>query len=282
MELTTNRYQVGQRLRHPQFGDGLVVEVHTDRGREVLEVVFDGHLRRLSAQRDWELVDGASADPRHAPAPAVVPDAGAIAPVGSTAATTADQIAWSTSQVAAITADPNFRGGDYYAAADGDGPHVGMGIARMIAHTTYRSESELAERFGRNYQGNGDPLGKGGQFAVQSYLAHHARKLARRFDANTYIRLAQAILGLAPETRVTVGPPPERIGEDDMLAGSLGVTAVVLRGAGVVGVATARKDLPDTEPRPFTPAVPIPFAVLAARAKERPPARPLQIDEALA
>ena len=118
---------------------------------------------------------------------------GAIAPVGSTAATTADQIAWSTSQVAAITADPNFRGGDYYAAADGDGPHVGMGIARMIAHTTYRSESELAERFGRNYQGNGDPLGKGGQFAVQSYLAHHARKLARRFDANTYIRLAQAI-----------------------------------------------------------------------------------------
>jgi homoserine O-acetyltransferase len=118
---------------------------------------------------------------------------GAIAPVGSTAATTADQIAWSTSQVAAITADPRFRGGDYYDAEDGDGPHVGMGIARMIAHTTYRSESELAERFGRNYQGNGDPLGKGGQFAVQSYLAHHARKLARRFDANTYIRLAQAI-----------------------------------------------------------------------------------------
>ena len=63
----------------------------------------------------------------------------------------------------------------------------------IIEITTYRSESELAERFGRNYQGNGDPLGKGGQFAVQSYLAHHARKLARRFDANTYIRLAQAI-----------------------------------------------------------------------------------------
>jgi len=118
---------------------------------------------------------------------------GAIAPVGSTASTTADQIAWSTSQVAAIVADPRFRGGDYYDAADGDGPHVGLGIARMIAHTTYRSESELGERFGRTYQGAGDPLGKGGQFAVQSYLAHHARKLARRFDANTYIRLAQAI-----------------------------------------------------------------------------------------
>ncbi|WP_084631757.1 homoserine O-acetyltransferase MetX [Demequina aestuarii] len=118
---------------------------------------------------------------------------GAIAPVGSTAAVTADQIAWSTTQLAAIAADPNFRGGDYYGAPDGQGPHVGLGIARMIAHTTYRSERELADRFGRSYQGDSDPLGRGGLFAVQSYLQHHARKLARRFDANTYVRLAQAI-----------------------------------------------------------------------------------------
>jgi len=55
-ELMDNPYQVGQRLRHPQFGEGLVVEVHTDRGREMLEVVFDGELRRLSAQREWEVV----------------------------------------------------------------------------------------------------------------------------------------------------------------------------------------------------------------------------------
>jgi len=61
------RYEVGQRLRHPQFGEGLVVEVHTDRGREVLEVVFDGRLRRLSAQRAWDIVDSG------APAPAPVP-----------------------------------------------------------------------------------------------------------------------------------------------------------------------------------------------------------------
>ncbi|WP_083980007.1 homoserine O-acetyltransferase MetX [Demequina salsinemoris] len=118
---------------------------------------------------------------------------GAISPVGSTGATTADQIAWSTSQIAAILADPKFRGGDYYGAADGDGPHVGIGIARMIAHTTYRSAGELNDRFDRNYQGDSDPLGKGGLFAVQSYLEHHARKLARRFDANTYIALARAI-----------------------------------------------------------------------------------------
>lgn len=61
------RYEVGQRLRHPQFGEGLVVEVHTDRGREVLEVVFDGRLRRLSAQREWTIVEAG------APAPGPVP-----------------------------------------------------------------------------------------------------------------------------------------------------------------------------------------------------------------
>jgi len=143
----------------------------------------------------WRLITGPSMGGMRAIEWAVtVPErVGAIAPVGSTAATTADQIAWSTSQVAAILADPKFRGGDYYDAADGDGPHVGLGIARMIAHTTYRSEGELADRFGRSFQGDGDPIGKGGLFAVQSYLEHHGRKLARRFDANTYVRLAQAI-----------------------------------------------------------------------------------------
>ena len=60
MELSVTRYHVGQRLRHPQFGEGLVVEVHTDRGREVLEVVFDGRLVRLSAQREWSSVESAA------------------------------------------------------------------------------------------------------------------------------------------------------------------------------------------------------------------------------
>lgn len=57
MDMTDARYRIGQRLRHPTFGEGLVVEVHTDRGREVLEVVFEGTLRRLSAARDWEMVE---------------------------------------------------------------------------------------------------------------------------------------------------------------------------------------------------------------------------------
>ena len=112
--------------------------------------------------------------------------------LGSTAAVTADQIGTQETQIAAIEADPAFRGGDYYDAAPGNGPHVGMGIARRIAHLTYRSETELDLRFGRDPQAGEDPYA-GGRFAVQSYLDHHADKLARRFDANTYVALTRAM-----------------------------------------------------------------------------------------
>ena len=100
-----------------------------------------------------------------------------------------DQIAWSVPQLAAIRADGNFRGGDYY---DGPPPLAGMAVAREIAHTTYRSAVELDTRFGRSAQGNEDPL-FGGRYAVQSYLEHHGRKLGRRFDPNSYLALTEAM-----------------------------------------------------------------------------------------
>ena len=112
--------------------------------------------------------------------------------LGTTAAVTADEIGTHEVQLAAIRSDPRFNGGDFYDAADGEGPHVGMGIARRIAHLTYRSELELADRFGRNPQPGEDPYA-GGRFEVTSYLDHHADKLARRFDANTYIALTDAM-----------------------------------------------------------------------------------------
>lgn len=112
--------------------------------------------------------------------------------LGSTAAVTADQIGSHSVQLAAIQADPGFRGGDYYDAAPGNGPHVGMGIARRIAHLTYRCDTELDLRFGRDPQPGEDPY-RDGRFAVESYLDHHADKLARRFDANTYVALTRAM-----------------------------------------------------------------------------------------
>lgn len=111
--------------------------------------------------------------------------------LASTARATADQIAWCLPQLLAIRQDPAYAGGDYYDA--GPGPVAGMGIARRIAHTTYRSESELDERFGRDPQPGEDPLGGHGRFAVESYLDHHADKLGARFDPNSYVVLTEAM-----------------------------------------------------------------------------------------
>ena len=113
--------------------------------------------------------------------------------LASTAYATADQIAWCQPQLLAIRNDPDFAGGDYY---DGHArPDTGLGLARRIAHITYRTETELGERFGRQAQLGEDPLRAGdrGRFAVESYLDHHAGKLARRFDANSYVVLTEAM-----------------------------------------------------------------------------------------
>ena len=111
--------------------------------------------------------------------------------LASTAYATADQIAWCQPQLLAIRADPAFHGGDYY--EHGVAPSDGLGIARRIAHVTYRHEGELAERFGREGQAGEEPLDRGGRFAVESYLDHHAGKLGRRFDANSYLVLSEAM-----------------------------------------------------------------------------------------
>ena len=105
---------------------------------------------------------------------------------------TAEQIALCNVQIRAIRADPAWRGGDYYDAAPADGPHVGLAIARAIGQISYRSELELHERFGREHQVGEDPFADG-RYAVESYLDYHGDRLARRFDANTYIVLSDAM-----------------------------------------------------------------------------------------
>jgi homoserine O-acetyltransferase len=106
------------------------------------------------------------------------------------AAASADQIGWAAPQLAAIRSDRGWRSGDYHAAPPGEGPHLGLGIARRMAHLSYRSGFELATRFGREPQPGEDPL-HGGRYAVESYLDHHAAKLVHRFDAASYVRLTE-------------------------------------------------------------------------------------------
>ncbi|WP_459549392.1 homoserine O-acetyltransferase MetX [Nocardia sp. X0981] len=103
---------------------------------------------------------------------------------------TADQIGTQTTQIAAITGDPDWQGGDYHGT--GRAPMTGMGIARRIAHLTYRTEAELDSRFANNPQPGENPW-DGGRYAVQSYLEYQAEKLCKRFDPATYVLLSEAM-----------------------------------------------------------------------------------------
>ena len=114
--------------------------------------------------------------------------AGLVLAVGARA--TADQIGTQSAQVAAIKADPNWQGGDYYGT--GREPSDGTDIARRFAHLTYRGEVELDRRFANQAQGYEDPL-TGGRYAVQSYLEHQGAKLVDRFDPGSYVVLTDAL-----------------------------------------------------------------------------------------
>lgn len=119
---------------------------------------------------------------------------GALLVLAAPAAASAEQIAWGSLQISAIRFDPGWRGGHYHDAAPGEGPHRGLGLARGIAHVTYRSEPELAARFGGAAQPGEDPW-HGGRYGVESYLDHHAAKLVHRFDAGSYVTLTGAMNG---------------------------------------------------------------------------------------
>jgi homoserine O-acetyltransferase/O-succinyltransferase len=116
-----------------------------------------------------------------------------LAVIAAPPVATAEQIALNSLQIEAIRSDPGFRAGNYYGADDGEGPHRGLALARRLALLNYRSTGELNTRFQRSWQSELSPLGGGGRFAVQSYLDFHGNKFTRRFDANSYITLVEAM-----------------------------------------------------------------------------------------
>ncbi|MFC3244009.1 hypothetical protein ACFOJ6_18635 [Gordonia humi] len=67
-----------------------------------------------------------------------------------------------------------------------------MGIARRVAHLSYRSGRELDERFENQPQGDEDPL-TGGRYAIASYLEYQSEKLKSRFDPGSYVALSEVL-----------------------------------------------------------------------------------------
>ena len=78
--------------------------------------------------------------------------------------------------------------------APATGPQTGHGhrpADRPRRPTAASSSSTTASGAARRAREH--PLGGGGRYAVESYLDHHAGKLARRFDANSYLVLTEAM-----------------------------------------------------------------------------------------
>ena len=112
--------------------------------------------------------------------------------IASAARHSAQNIAFHEVGRQAIMADPRWRGGDYYDAADP--PAAGLAVARMAAHITYLSEAGLTEKFGRRLQAR-EAVGFGfdADFQVESYLRHQGISFVDRFDANSYLYITRAM-----------------------------------------------------------------------------------------
>ncbi len=81
-----------------------------------------------------------------------------------------------------IRADPRFLDGRYDADRP---PSQGLAAARQLAHLTYRSAVSFERRFGRRLEND--------RLAVHGYLDHQGSSFVRRFDANTYLGLLDAM-----------------------------------------------------------------------------------------
>ena len=120
-------------------------------------------------------------------------------PMATTARQSAQAIAFNEVGRSAIMQDPEWENGDY---PIGKGPHVGLAIARMMAHITYLSEESMENRFGRMKKtlakaaAEKQNVGRAQfdvEFEVESYLRYQGKSFVDRFDANTYLYFTKAL-----------------------------------------------------------------------------------------
>jgi homoserine O-acetyltransferase len=111
--------------------------------------------------------------------------------IASAAKLTSQALAFNVVGRRTIMDDPHWHGGDYY---DSDRKPVnGLAHARMIAHITYISPASMEEKFGRDKKTDAPAARFVSPFQVESYLAYQGDQFVKRFDANSYLHITEAL-----------------------------------------------------------------------------------------
>jgi homoserine O-acetyltransferase len=105
-----------------------------------------------------------------------------IIPIGASAKHSTWAVGLGEVERLAIKNDPDWQNGFYTKQ-----PVKGLSLARQIAMISYRSFSSFEEKFGR------EKVEKTEKFQVINYLNYQGKKLVERFDANTYLLLADVM-----------------------------------------------------------------------------------------
>ncbi|SDW22811.1 homoserine O-acetyltransferase [Marininema mesophilum] len=115
---------------------------------------------------------------------------GRIIPIATASSLTPTAIAYNDIGRQAIVSDPAFKEGEYDANCP---PVKGLAIARMMGMVTYRTNSLFEKRFSRALQEGIEENPSDSVFQIESYLRYQGKKLAERFDANSYLTLLKAM-----------------------------------------------------------------------------------------
>ena len=115
--------------------------------------------------------------------------------IASTPSLSAQNIAFNEVARRAITTDPEFHNGNFYAYDTV--PSSGLSVARMLGHITYLSDDDMSTKFGRERRNKAEDgryrYGFDVEFEVESYLRYQGEKFSKYFDANTYLLITRAL-----------------------------------------------------------------------------------------
>ncbi len=110
--------------------------------------------------------------------------------IASTSAHSPQQIALNQVARRALTADPDWLGGDYYGTP---GPRRGLAAARMLGHITYLCDQSMQKKFGRRRRDVAASFDLEPEFEVERYLDHQGARFVDRFDANSFLYITRAL-----------------------------------------------------------------------------------------